>query len=55
MRLNFDLRYVQALQEIAYGVQPYRIIYRGHKFRVTDYDDYMEQHLTVRLVGELYE
>ena len=55
VRLNFDLRYVQALQEIAYGVQPYRIIYRGHNFRVTDYDDYMEQHLTVRLVGELYE
>lgn len=55
VRLNFDLRYVAALQEIAYSVQPYRIMYRGHKFKVIDYDDYMEQHRTVRLVGELYE
>lgn len=55
VKLNFDLRYVAALQEIAYSVQPYRIMYRGHKFKVIDYDDYMEQHRTVRLVGELYE
>lgn len=55
VKLNFDLRYVAALQEIAYSVQPYRIMYRGRKFKVIDYDDYMEQHRTVRLVGELYE
>ena len=55
VKLNFDLRYVAALQEIAYSVQPYRIMSRGHKFKVIDYDDYMEQHRTVRLVGELYE
>lgn len=55
VKLNFDLRYVAALKEIAYSVQPYRIKYRGHKFKVIDYDDYMEQHRTVRLVGELYE
>lgn len=55
VKLNFDLRYVAALQEIAYSVQPYRIMYRGHKFKVIDYDDYMEQHRTVRLVGEIYE
>lgn len=55
VRLTFELRYVSALERIAYGVQPYRIVYRGHHFKVLDYDDYMEQHLTVKLVGELYE
>ena len=31
------------------------IIYRGRTFKVKDYDDYMEQHRTIRLVGEFYE
>ena len=55
VRLTFSLRYVQALEAIAYGVQPFRILYRGHHFKVVDYDDYMEQHREVKLVGELYE
>ena len=42
------------LEAIAYGPQPYRILYRGHTFKVTDYDDYLEQHRTVKLVGDLY-
>lgn len=53
--LTFELRYVKALEDIAYNTQPFRIIYRGRKFKVTDYDDYMEQHRTVKLVGEFYE
>ena len=55
VRLTFELRYVADLERIAYSVQPYRIVYRGHHFKVLDYDDYMERHLTVKLVGELYE
>lgn len=54
-RLKFDFRWMKQLEVLAYGVQPYRLIYRGHKFKVTDYDDYMEQHRTVTLVGEQYE
>lgn len=53
--LTFDLRYVRELEAIAYSTQPYRIIYRGRKFKVIDYDDYMEQHRTIKLVGEFYE
>lgn len=53
--LTFKLRYTKKLEGIAYGPQPYRIIYRGRKFKVTDYDDYMEQHREVKLVGEFYE
>ena len=46
LSLTFELRYVKALEDINY---------RGHTFKVVDYDDYQEQHLTVKLVGELYE
>lgn len=53
--LTFKLRYTKKLENIAYSPQPYRIIYRGRKFKVTDYDDYMEQHREVKLVGEFYE
>jgi head-tail adaptor len=52
--LTFEVRYVRALEDIAYGPQPFRVLYRGRTFKVTDYDDYMEQHRSVRLVGELY-
>ena len=53
--LTFTVRYTRALEEIAYCPSPYRIIYRGRTFRVTDYDDYMERHATVRMAGELYD
>lgn len=52
--LTFEVRYCRALEDIAYNPQPYRIVYRGRTFKVTDYDDYMEQHRTVRLRGEVY-
>ena len=52
--LTFKLRYARALGDIAYNPQPYRIIYRGRKFKVVDYDDYMEQHREIKLVGEHY-
>ena len=53
--LTFRVRYVKALEYVAYCTQPYRILYRGRSFKVVDYDDYMEQHREVKLVGELYE
>lgn len=52
--LTFEVRYSKALEDIAYNPQPFRIVYRGRTFKVTDYDDYMEQHKTVKLVGEFY-
>ena len=52
--LTFEFRYNRQLEAIAYNPQPFRIVYRGRTFKVTDYDDYMEQHKTVKLVGELY-
>lgn len=52
--LTFEVRYFKALEELRYNPQPFRVIYRGHTFKLVDYDDYMEQHRTVKLVGEAY-
>lgn len=52
--LTFELRYFSALEDLRYNPQPYRILYRGHSFKMVDYDDFMEQHRTVKIVGEAY-
>lgn len=52
--LTFELRYFRGLEELRYNPQPFRIVYRGHTFKLVDYDDFMEQHRTVKLVGEAY-
>lgn len=53
--LTFKVRYSRQLEELRFSPQPFRVLYRGHYFKVTDYDDFMEQHKEVKLVGELYE
>jgi SPP1 family predicted phage head-tail adaptor len=52
--LTFEVRYFKALEELRYNPQPFRVVYRGHSFKLVDYDDYMEEHQTVKLVGEAY-
>ena len=52
--LTFEVRYLKKLEDIALGVQPFRIVYGGRTFKVTDYDDFKQQHRTVKLVGVLY-
>lgn len=53
--LTFEVRYSRVLETLRFKPQLYRVVYRGHTFKVVDYDDYMEQHRTVKIVGELYE
>lgn len=53
--LTFEVRWCEKLEQLRYSTQPFRIVYRGHTFKVKDYDDFMEQHQRVKLVGELYE
>ncbi len=53
--LTFKVRWSERLEKLRYSTQPFRIIYQGHKFKVVDYDDFMERHQTVKLVGEFYE
>lgn len=53
-RLTFRLRWCKALEDVAYNTQLYRIVYRGRFYNIQDYDDYMERHITVNLVGVAY-
>ena len=53
-KLTFTLRWCKALEEVGDSPQLYRIVYRGRPYNIQDYDDFMEQHITVNLVGEAY-
>ena len=52
--LVFEVRYFKDLEAIAFSRGLYRIIYRGQLYDLTDYDDYLEQHKTVKLLGVSY-
>lgn len=52
--LTFEVRHFAALEEMRYSPQLFRIVYRGHLFKLVDYDDFMEEHMTVKLTGEAY-
>jgi len=52
--LTFEVRYFKLLENINYDRGSYRIMYRGRAFNITDYDDYMESHTSVKLVGQSY-
>lgn len=52
--LTFELRYFADLEPISYNLQSYRILYQGVPFNIVDYDDFMLQHKTVKLVGTSY-
>jgi head-tail adaptor len=52
--LTFEVRYFRALEEMRKTPQLFQIVYRGQTFRLADYDDYMETHQTVKLVGEAF-
>lgn len=53
-RLTFTVAYCKPLEDVAYNTQLHRIVYRGHTYDIQDYDDYMERHITVKLVGIAY-
>lgn len=48
---TFNVRYNKDLALIQFDRQSYRIIYEGFIYTIEDYDDYMEKHLTIRLLG----
>lgn len=50
----FEVRYFPDLEDIDAKRALYRIIYRGRNYNITDYDDFQEQHKTVKLLGESY-
>lgn len=52
--LTFEVRYFKELEDISFNTQSYRIVYKGIPFNIIDYDDYMEQHKNVKLLGVSY-
>lgn len=49
--LTFEVRYFADLEDISLNLQSYRIVYQGLPFNIVDYDDFMLQHKTVKLLG----
>lgn len=52
--LVFEIRYFKALEDISYNLSMYRILFEGVTFDITDYDDFMLRHKTVKLMGVSY-
>lgn len=52
--LTFEVRYFADLEDISYNLQAYRIVYQGVPFNIMDYDDFMLQHKTVKILGVSY-
>lgn len=53
-RLTFEVHHCKALEDVVYSPQLHRIEYRGRFYNIQDYDDFMEEHRMVRLVGVAY-
>lgn len=49
--LTFEVRYFKALEDVSLNTQSYRILYNGIQYDITDYDDFMLRHKTVKLLG----
>lgn len=47
----FEITYFPALQDIEFNTGIYRIVYKDTYFNITDYDDFMDEHKDVKLVG----
>lgn len=53
-RLTFTFRHCAELAALRWSISEHRLVYRGQAFNIDDWDDYMEQHLTVKLTGSAY-
>ncbi len=52
--LTFEIRYFEDLEDISYDLQMYRIVYQDISFNIEDFDDFMLQHKTVKILGVSY-
>ena len=52
--LVFEVRFFKDLEDISFNTQLYRIVYQGVPYNITDYDDFMLSHKTVKLLGVSY-
>ena len=52
--LTFEIRYFKAFEDIDLNKQLYRIVYADIPFNIVDYDDFMLEHKTIKLLGVSY-
>ena len=52
--LVFEVRYFTDLQDVCLNTQSYRILYGNVPYNISDYDDYMQRHKTVKFLGDSY-
>lgn len=52
--LTFTVRYCAAVAGIRRNTQRYRVLYKGSVYKIQDYDDFQEQHKSVKLKGVSY-
>lgn len=52
--LTFEVRYFAELEDISINIQSYRIVFQNVPYNIGDYDDFMLQHKTVKLMGTSY-
>lgn len=52
--LTFEIRYFNGIEEISFNIQNYRVVYQGVPYDIKDYDDFMLQHKTVKLLAVSY-
>ena len=51
--LTFEVPYTRSLKQVFSYLDEYLIVYRGDVYLIEDYDDFMEQHLTVRFKASI--
>ena len=51
---TFEVRYFKDLEALSRDRQLYRLVYQGEPFNIEDYDDYMLQHKTVKILATSY-
>ena len=49
--IDFTVRWCKELEDVQFSRPSYRLVWRGHKFDIRRYDDYMNGHIRVRLRG----
>lgn len=52
--LTFEVRYFADLEDISLNLQLYRILYRKVPYDIKDYDDFMLEHKSVKILGVSY-
>lgn len=52
--LTFEVRYFKDLEDISLNLQSYRIVYQDVPYNIKDYDEFMLQHKSVKILGVSY-